>query len=120
MAAALQDRVRLMEQRADGLIARARAAKAPWLAQLGSEPADSRDTAAWRARARTVVAYRERHQITDTWSALGIADGGNAQQRREEVIASRSLTPSVRPPAEPLGRTTGVPSPASPLDPIGR
>lgn len=121
MAAALHDRAELIEQRADELINRARTANAPWLTQLGSEPADSRDAAAWRARARTVVAYRERHQITDPWSALGTSDGGNAQQRREEALAAGTMTPAARPPAEPLGRTAGAHVPASPhLDPIGR
>ena len=120
MAAALTERVHLMEQRADELLDRARTASAPWLTQLGPEPPDPQQAAGWRARARTVVAYRERHQITDPWSALGTADGGNAQQRREEAIAARSMRPSAGPPAVPLGRTIGVPEPASHLDPIGR
>lgn len=92
MAAALTERVRLIEQRADELIDRALTADAPWLAQLGPEPADPQNAATWRTRARTVVAYRERHQITDPWSALGTADGGNAQQRREGAIAARALS----------------------------
>lgn len=120
MAAALQDRVRLMEQRADELLDRARTANAPWLSQLGHEPGSPTEHAAWRARARTVVAYRERHQITDSWSALGTADSGNAQQRREEAIAARSMAPAAPRPADPPGRTSGVPAPASNLDPIGR
>ena len=92
MAAALQDRVRLMEQRADELIERARTANAPWLAQLGAEPADAQECASWRARARTVVAYRERHQITDQWGHLGTVDERNSQQRREAALAASAMT----------------------------
>ncbi|NCD16058.1 MAG: hypothetical protein EOL91_01860, partial [Actinobacteria bacterium] len=92
MAAALQDRVRLMEQRADELIERARTANAPWLAQLGAEPADAQECASWRARARTVVAYRERHQITDPWGPLGTVDERNSQQRREAALAASAMT----------------------------
>jgi len=115
MAAALHDRVRLMEQHADELIDRARRANAHWLAQLGPEPVKPQQAAAWRVAARTVVAYRERHQITDPWSALGTADGGNAQQRREEAIAARSMTPSERPQTEPSMRFSRA-SLANPTD----
>ena len=120
MAAALTDRVRLMEQRADELLDRARAATAPWLAQLGREPDNPAEHAAWRARARTIVAYRERHQITDPWSALGTADGRNAQQRREEAIAGGFLKLTARPQVETHVRSTGAPTPIAPADTIGR
>ncbi|NCD15928.1 MAG: conjugal transfer protein [Actinobacteria bacterium] len=103
MQVALQDRVRLMDQRANELIDRARTANAPWLAQLGAEPTDPQAALAWRTRARTVAAYRERHQITDVWGPLGTVDERNAQQRRESAIAARAIaelrpqTPSLAP-----------------------
>ena len=112
-ATALVQRVHLMEQRADELLDRARTASAPWLTQLGPEPPDPQQAAGWRARARNVVAYRERHQITDPWSALGTADGGNAQQRREGAIAARALSGLKPSPAIAPTR----PAPASPADP---
>ena len=106
-----------MEQRADELVDRARTANTPWLAQLGPEPTDPQDAAAWRERARTLVAYRERHQITDRWSALGTADIRNAQQRREESIAARFMTLPTRPRQV---RSTSAPPLAARVDPIGR
>jgi len=92
MAAALHDRIQLMEQRADELIDRARLANAPWLAQLGPQPADPQDAATWRARARTVAAYRERHQVADPWGLLGDMESGTQQQRREATLAARAMT----------------------------
>ncbi|NMC34876.1 MAG: AAA family ATPase, partial [Veillonellaceae bacterium] len=121
MAEALQDRVCLMEQRADELIDRALAANAAWLAQLGPEPTHPQNAAAWRARARTVVAYRERHQITDPWSALGTVDECNSQQRREAALAARAIT-DLRPqqPAPVQRVTADRPPIAQYSDTIGR
>ena len=121
MAAALQDRVRLMEQRADELIDRARTANAPWLAQLGREPENPAEHAAWLARARTVVAYRERHQITDPWGPLGDPESGTQQQRREATLAARAIT-DLRPEQPPAARRSTAESTVAPRysDAIGR
>jgi len=121
MAAALTDRVRLMEQRADALLDRARTANAPWLAQLGTEPTDPQNAAAWRARARTVVAYRERHQITDPWSAIGDPESGTQQQRREATLAARALTdPRPQQPTPAPPSTAGSAPAPQHSDAIGR
>ena len=84
------------------------------LMELGPEPTDSQNAAGWRTRARTVVAYRERHQITDPWSALGAAAPRGSHRRAHHDTVSAA-------PAEPAGHTPGPPAPASShLDPIGR
>jgi len=119
-ATALTERIRLMEQRADELIDRARVAKAPWLAQLGPEPVEPQDAAAWRAAARTVVAYRERHQITDHWGPLGTVDERNAQQHREATIAARAITDLRPQTAAPAPRAAANDAPTHYSDPIGR
>jgi len=122
MATALTERVRLMEQRADELLDRARTANAQWLAQLGPEPTDPQDAAAWRARARTVVAYRERHQVTDRWGPLGAVDERNTQQRHEATLAGHAVT-ELRP-QNPSAATRCPISPSMPVaersDAIGR
>lgn len=120
MATALTERLRLMEQRADALLERASAANAAWLAQLGPEPNDPQEAAAWRARARTVVAYRERHQITDPWVALGDPETGTQQQRREATLASLAITDlRQQPPAVHRSTAGSAPIPQH-SDAIGR
>ncbi|NCD18857.1 MAG: conjugal transfer protein [Actinobacteria bacterium] len=120
-AAALTERIGSMEQRADELVDRARTANAPWLAQLGPEPADPEKASAWQATARTVVAYRERHQITDPWGPLGTVDEHNAQQRREATLAARAIT-DLRPqqPAATSRATVANTAAPQPSDAISR
>src|SRR5690606_32969054 len=63
MAAALTERARLMESRADLLVQRARAASAPWLKHLEEEVNTATDPVLRSSAARMVAAYRERHQV---------------------------------------------------------
>lgn len=65
LAQALQDRVRLMEQRIDVLIDRAERADATWLARLRPRPTDPDDAREWEAARRAVVAYRDRYRVTN-------------------------------------------------------
>lgn len=119
-ARALEERVRLMEDRADQLIARASAADPYWFRRLGEEPHDPAGQRAWRNSTRTIVAYRERHQITDPTHAIGTASEKSTQQIREASIAFRALSTVVPPPAEAHTRATHPAAPATHIEPIGR
>ena len=63
-ARALDERMRLMERRADELLDRAETADAPWLRSLRPHRDETASTQRWSAEARTVAAYRERNGIS--------------------------------------------------------
>lgn len=89
MRQALTERRELIEQRADALLDGALADHAPWTAQLGQIPTEARKQAAWLRAARTVVAYRDRYQITDDRTTLGSdPDSQNVKQKWEESVVS--------------------------------
>jgi conjugative relaxase-like TrwC/TraI family protein len=98
MRRALHERAQAMEQRAAALVDRALAAREPWIAALGTPPADPRSGAAWAREARTVAAFRELHNVTDdvpaslrdgdgSLMALGDARAAIAAWRRAEALA---------------------------------
>lgn len=64
MRQALAERQTLIEQRATALLDTAIASGEPWTERLGPKPDEPREQAAWLASARTIVAYRDRYQIT--------------------------------------------------------
>jgi hypothetical protein len=99
MLAALDARERLIEQRADALVDRAQAADSAWLRHLGPEPAEPTAAACWRRRARTVAAYRERHDITDPNRPLGAARLSPLQQHPELRLAAQAVAAAMPPPA---------------------
>ena len=89
MRQARTERRELIEQRADALLDGALADHAPWTAQLGQIPTEARKQAAWLRAARTVVAYRDRYQITDDRTTLGSdPDSQNVKQKWEESVVS--------------------------------
>lgn len=98
MATALSERAHLMEQRADLLLERARAARAPWLRHLGPQPPTGDSARVWLAAAHTIVAYRDRHQITDPDLPLHPADLASIHQRREHASAAAALAALTQPP----------------------
>jgi conjugative relaxase-like TrwC/TraI family protein len=104
MAAALHAREQLMEQRADQLLDRARAASAPWLRRLGAPPDDHAGREAWQRRARAVAAYRDRYAITDSHRPLGRASVASQQQQAERDLAAQALVAHSRAPDSQVRR----------------
>ncbi|GEN80246.1 MobF family relaxase [Actinotalea fermentans] len=92
IAAALMARERLLDERADLLVERARAAAAPWLRELGPVPAGAAARSRWEKRARTVAAYRERHSVTDAARALGASAVADRQQANARAAAAAALS----------------------------
>jgi hypothetical protein len=117
MRQALTERRELIEQRATALLDTALADAEPWTRALGAVPKNKRAAAAWRQAARTIAAYRDRHQITDP-APLG-ARAATEAQKLDAARANAALTrarqlanPSARQPeparhepARPLGLT---------------
>ncbi len=94
MREALDERRDLIEARAEAVLDRALNEAAPWLAQLGPQPTNSRKLATWRRSARVVAAYRDRYHVT-TDAALGseaesVAQKIDAARARAALDRSRS------------------------------
>lgn len=71
MRQALAERQDLIEQRAATLLDEAIVDREPWTERLGPKPTEPRKQNAWLAAARTVAAYRDRYQVTDSPNPLG-------------------------------------------------
>jgi conjugative relaxase-like TrwC/TraI family protein len=96
MRQTLNERRDLIEARADAVLDRALDEAAPWLAQLGPQPTNSRKLATWRRSARVVAAYRDRYHVT-TDAALGtqvdtVAQKVDAARARAALDVARTLT----------------------------
>ena len=97
MHQALTERRDLIEQRATTLLDGALTDGEPWTNQLGSEPAEPKKQTAWLRAARTVVAYRDRYQITDDHEALGPTPADqNVKQKIDAARAKTALTQAQR------------------------
>ncbi|WP_176387171.1 AAA family ATPase, partial [Leucobacter sp. 7(1)] len=79
MRKALKERRELIQQRAEAVLDQALAERQEWVLALGDTPAEPRAAAAWKRRARTVAAYRDRYGIT-TRNPLGPAPDTDAQK----------------------------------------
>lgn len=79
MRKALTERRELIQQRAEAVLDQALAERQEWVLALGDTPAEPRAAAAWKRRARTVAAYRDRYGIT-TRNPLGPAPDTDAQK----------------------------------------
>jgi conjugative relaxase-like TrwC/TraI family protein len=90
MRQALTERQTLIEQRAATLLDTAIASREPWTARLGPKPDDPRKQAAWLAAARTVAAYRDRYQITDSQHALGPELEDSTVKQKIDAARARS------------------------------
>ncbi len=90
MHQALAERRDLIEQRATTLLDGALADNERWTAQLGAKPDEPKKQASWLRAARTVVAYRDRYQITDDHDALGAAPAD--QNVKQKIDAARAQT----------------------------
>jgi hypothetical protein len=64
MRTALNERQKLIEQRATELARTAVAERQPWTRHLGPAPTDPHHRRAWSRDVRTIAAYRDRHAIT--------------------------------------------------------
>lgn len=93
MQAALEERRRLIEDRADAVLDTGLAENEPWIGRLGSVPQDVRGLKLWRAQARVIAAYRDRYAITEP-TPLGTAPGSTAQKidRARAAAALSQLT----------------------------
>lgn len=94
MRQALNERSDLIEARADAVLDQALDEVAPWLAELGPQPTNSRKLATWRRSARVVASYRDRYHVT-TDAALGseaesVAQKIDAARARAALDRSRS------------------------------
>jgi hypothetical protein len=79
MRRALDERRDFIEQRADAVLHSAFTDKELWTAKLGAPPKDEKKHAAWWRAARTIAAYRDRYQVTDSRNPLGPAVESTSQ-----------------------------------------
>ena len=103
MAPALREREELIESRARTLVELAVESNAPWQRRLGPVPTRPREREFWITAAKTVAAYRDRHQIEDR-TALGPRPVSIAQRLdyaraeaaipRAQVIAQETAEPA--------------------------
>ncbi len=100
MRQALDERHELIEARADAVLTGALTDEALWTAQLGPASKDAKQQAAWRRAAVIVAAYRDRYQITDDRTPLGLTPQSTRQKidRARAEAALRELNAGVLPP----------------------
>ncbi|MEE8735844.1 MULTISPECIES: MobF family relaxase [Bifidobacterium] len=111
MRQALTERQDLIEQRAATLLDAAITAGEPWTARLGPKPDEPRKQTAWLTAARTVAAYRDRYQITDSQHPLG-PQPENVKQKVDAIRARTSLARAER-------LTSDPPADARRIDTVG-
>lgn len=90
MRQALTERQALIEQRAATLLDKAIAAREPWMARLGPKPDEPREQAAWLTAARTIAAYRDRYQISDSQRSLGPEPEDTIVKQKIDAIRARN------------------------------
>jgi hypothetical protein len=92
MRRALEERRRLIEQRAVALADAAIRDRAPWTRALGTPPRHPRDAALWQRQVQILAAYRDRYAVTGS-SPLG-APAESIAQRRDAAQAANALARS--------------------------
>lgn len=94
MRQALNERQRLIEDRAEAVLDTARDTGEAWTRKLGKPPRDPHKNATWQRHARTIAAYRDRYGINDD-TPLGPAPENTAQKidRARAQLALRQLAP---------------------------
>lgn len=90
LQAGLNDRARLIEERAQAAAEAAVENGQPWAAQLGWRPADPLRREEWMRRVTTVAAYRERWGITDR-SVLGTGEPLSVEQETQRRVAQSAV-----------------------------
>lgn len=86
----LDDRARLIEERARAAAEAAVRNGQAWAAQLGRRPADPLRGEEWMLRVATVAAYRERWGITDR-SVLGTTEPPSVEQETQRRLAQAAV-----------------------------
>lgn len=86
----LDDRARLIEERARAAAEAAVEKRQPWAAQLGRRPADPLRCDEWLLRVATVAAYRQRWGITDR-SVLGTTEPPSVEQVTQRRLAQAAV-----------------------------
>ena len=86
----LDDRARLIEERARAAAEAAIEYGQPWAAQLGRRPADPLRREEWMLRLTTVAAYRERWGIGDR-SVLGTSEPSSVEQETQRRLAQAAV-----------------------------
>jgi conjugative relaxase-like TrwC/TraI family protein len=95
MQQALQDRQTLIENRTRELSEEALRHTDPWLAPLGTPPADPDKQEHWMLHVDTITAYREHWNITSP-DALGPPTPGSLEQNVHRTVAQQALDAAVR------------------------
>jgi conjugative relaxase-like TrwC/TraI family protein len=90
MRRALSERQKLIEQRAVTLLDTAIASGEPWTERLGPKPDDPRKQVAWLTAARTIAAYRDRYQISDSQRSLGPEPEDTIVKQKIDAIRARN------------------------------
>jgi conjugative relaxase-like TrwC/TraI family protein len=88
---ALDERRSALETRCEVAIERAFEAGEPWVGELGPVP-EGEAALAWRDRAVTVAAYRERWGVDNPYVALGTSPTTSTAQRAHHARAQAALT----------------------------
>ncbi|MGH3975018.1 MAG: hypothetical protein ACRDS9_17065, partial [Pseudonocardiaceae bacterium] len=90
MREALEHRRKLIENRATELAEAATIAAPAWLRRLGNPPTDPTARSIWLTSVATVVAYRDRYQITsDVPLGSGAKTEAERSDRRQALAAQR-------------------------------
>lgn len=92
---ALEERARLIGDRARTLAGTALTRREAWTRFLGPEPADPVARETWRRLATTVAAYRDRHAVTGP-APLGEESPHDWARTRDRDVARRALTRAAR------------------------
>jgi hypothetical protein len=107
MVQALEDRRRMLEQRARALTLAALEQRHPWIQMFGRPPSDPEQREDWLRRLDTVAAYRQRWQV-NAGAALGEEPRSHEQtahqqsaQRAVSTLRAIAHTPD-------LARDTGI------------
>lgn len=106
MQEALNERHRLIRERAEAVLNDAIAAKAPWVRSLGDPPPREVSVRAWVQSAQTIATYRDRYLI-DTDDPLG-PPAASAAQKIDAVRARAALDLARRLAAEPASTETAL------------
>ncbi|MDR2895322.1 MAG: hypothetical protein LBV30_01510 [Propionibacteriaceae bacterium] len=86
---ALDARKQIIDQRITSLASEALSENPPWLKDLGPRPTDPKARARWDTALKTVVAYRDTHEITSDHALGGTA--ANADQRLQQAHAQKQI-----------------------------
>jgi hypothetical protein len=89
-ARALDDRQKLIEQRAREVATMAVEHRQPWAVQFGRRPLDSLQGELWLRRLDTIAAYRERWGITER-SILGMREPTSLEQEAQHRLAQSAV-----------------------------